>query len=211
MDVKLEDGMAEQTQVGFVAPQVPATPAVSKTYVERLVKAGEKLQEDMTREVDKHIEEVVEAEMSHEVRAKVPPTPYTPSVAERKAHEATHCPFRAWCSHCVAGKALERRHYVVQSIIQWIDQLGLVRAELKCDQEPSTVDMVDALVRRCKSTILIPMPSPKGSKGSLGRGERGHLSIQGQLRTLRLATSSKYKITIGPTHILMPWMTRHCS
>lgn len=89
----------------------------------------------------------------------------------------------------MAAKKGSTDDYVVQSILQWIDQLGLVKAELKCDQEPSTVDMVDALVRRCKSTILIPMASPKGSKGSLGRGERGRLSIQGQLRTLRLATS----------------------
>ena len=48
--------------------------------------------------------------MSHEVRAKVPPAPYTPSAPERKAHEATHCPYRAWCSDCVAGKTPERRH-----------------------------------------------------------------------------------------------------
>ena len=101
--------------------------------------------------------------------------------------------------------------YVVESLLQWIDGLGLVKAEIKCDQEPAAVDLVTALAMRCKSTVLIPMASPKGSKGSLGRGERGHLSVQGQLRTIRAATEKSYEVTVGATHLLMPWMTRHCS
>ena len=101
--------------------------------------------------------------------------------------------------------------YVVESLLQWIDGLGLVKAEIKCDQEPAAVDLVTALVMRCKSTVLIPMASPKGSKGSLGRGERGHLSVQGQLRTIRAATEKNSGITAGATHLLMQWMTRHCS
>ena len=88
--------------------------------------------------------------------------------------------------------------YVVQSLLQWIDGLGLVEAEIKCDQEPAAVDLVTALVRRCKSTVLIPMASPKGSKGSLGRGERGHLSIQGQLRTIRAATEKSLGPRLAP-------------
>ena len=38
---------------------------------------------------------------------------------------------------------------VMQSFQKYIDRLGLVRAELKCDQEPST----DTLIKRCQSTI----------------------------------------------------------
>ena len=33
------------------------------------------------------------------------PSPYSPSKAEREAHEATHLPFRSWCSACVQGRA----------------------------------------------------------------------------------------------------------
>ena len=101
--------------------------------------------------------------------------------------------------------------YVMQALLQWIDSLGLAKAEIKCDQEPSTVDVMNALVKRCTSTVLIPKATPKGSKGSLGRGERGHLSVQGHLRTIREFTSHKYEKDIGPAHTLMPWMTRHCS
>ena len=33
--------------------------------------------------------------------------PYVPTLAERKQHESTHCPFRSWCVHCVRGQAAE--------------------------------------------------------------------------------------------------------
>ena len=45
--------------------------------------------------------------------------------------------------------------YVMQSFQNYIDRLGLVRAELKCDQEPSTLDVADTLIKRCQSTILM--------------------------------------------------------
>ena len=62
-----------------------------------------------------------------------------------------------------------------------------MKAELKCDQEPSTLDVANALIKRCQSTALIV--TAKGSKGSLGRGDRANLIIQGQLRAFREAVS----------------------
>ena len=47
--------------------------------------------------------------------------------------------------------------------------------------------MASALVKRCQSTSQIVTATPKGSRGSLGRGER----------------------EIGPEHVLMGWMVRH--
>ena len=99
----------------------------------------------------------------------------------------------------------------MQAMLNWIAQLGFAKAEIKCDQEPSTVELMNALVARCRSTQLVPKASPKGSQGSLCRGERGHLSVQGQVRTLRSVTQEKYKITLDPQHVLMPWMCRHSS
>ena len=49
----------------------------------------------------------------------------------------------------------------------------MVEAELKCDQEPSTIDVANAFIKRCQSTSLIVTATPKGSKGSLERGDRG--------------------------------------
>ena len=99
----------------------------------------------------------------------------------------------------------------MQSFQNEIDPLGLVRAELKCDQEPSTLDVANALVKRCQSTNLMVTVTPKGSKGSLVRGERANLTIQGQLRAFREAVSTRYKTEHGPDHVLMDLMVRHCA
>ena len=69
---------------------------------------------------------------------------------------------------------------VMHSFQKKFDRLGLVKAELKCDQEPSTLDVAHALIKRCQSTALIVTATPKGSKGSLGRGQRSNLIIQGR-------------------------------
>ena len=101
---------------------------------------------------------------------------------------------------------------VMQSFQNYIDRLGLVKAELKCDQEPpSTLDVANALIKRCRSTALIATATPTGSKGRLERGERANLIIQGQLWAFREAVSMKYKTEVGPDHVLMGWMVRHCA
>ena len=101
--------------------------------------------------------------------------------------------------------------YVIQSFINHIDRLGLVRAELKCDQEPSTLDVARVVAARCSSTSLVVISTPKGSKGSLGRAERANYTIQSQIRALRAAASEYFGITIGARHLLMPWIVRHAS
>ena len=97
------------------------------------------------------------------------------------------------------------------SFQNYIDRLGLVRAELKCDQEPSTLDVANTLIERCRSTILMVTASPKDSKGSLGRGERANLTNQAQLRAFREAVSKRHETEIGPDHVLIGWMVRHCA
>ena len=67
--------------------------------------------------------------------------------------------------------------------------------------------MASPLVKRCQSTSQIVTATPKGSRGSLGRGERANLTIQGQLRAFR--DSVKYNTEIEPEHVLMGWMVRH--
>ena len=40
----------------------------------------------------------------------MPPKPYEPTKQERQSHEATHCPFRAWCEICVKAKSPDGKH-----------------------------------------------------------------------------------------------------
>ena len=82
---------------------------------------------------------------------------------------------------------------------------------MKCDQEPSAPHVANTLIKRCQSAILMVIATTKGSKGSLGRGERANLTIQGQLRAFREDVSMRYKTEIGPAHVLMGWMVRHCA
>ena len=44
-----------------------------------------------------------------------------------------------------------------------------------------------------------------------GTWKKANLTIQGQLRAFREAVSMKYKTEIGPDHVLMGWMVRHCA
>ena len=43
-------------------------------------------------------------------RPKVITMPRAPKQEEVDEHNTTHCPFRAWCPHCVAGKAVSDPH-----------------------------------------------------------------------------------------------------
>ena len=57
--------------------------------------------------------------------------------------------------------------------------------------------------------MLVASQTPKESKGSLGAGERANLTVQAQIRCLRLATAKKYKMDIDPNHFLIAWVVRH--
>ena len=73
----------------------------------------------------------------------------------------------------------------MQSFQNYVDRLRLVKAELKCDQEPSTLDVANAVIKRCQSTNLMATATPKGSK-------------------------VEYKTEVGLDHVFMGWMVRHC-
>ena len=53
--------------------------------------------------------------------------------------------------------------------------------------------------------------TPKRLERELGCEERANLKIQGQLRAFPEAVSMKYKTEVGPDHLLMGWMVRHCA
>ena len=135
-------------------------------------------------------------------------TPGGPKISMMVATDSIN----SWIDYCCCGKEKRWPGRLCDAEFQnYIDRLGLVKAELKCDQEPSTLDVANSLIKRCQSTALIVTATPKGSKGSLGRGERANLTILGRLRALREAVSMKYKTQVGPDHVLMGWMVRHCA
>ena len=79
-------------------------PVIRKEYWERALNQAqqdherkESFQQDVHGENQKTFEHV---------KVKVAPKPYEPTKEERQLHEATHCPFRAWCEICVKAKSL---------------------------------------------------------------------------------------------------------
>ena len=74
----------------------------------------------------------------------------------------------AWIDVCRCGK--EKRWPERSCDADKIISIGwvLVEAELKCDQEPSTLDVANALIRPCQSTALIVIATPKKLEGAWG-------------------------------------------
>ena len=60
------------------------------------------------------------------------------------------------------------------------------------------LDVANTLIKRCQSTILMMTATQKGSNGSLGRGERANLTIQGQLRAFREGCLNEIQEILGP-------------
>ena len=194
--------------------------------------------------------------MLESVKVKVPQKPHAPTKEERQSHEATHCPFRAWCEICVKAKSLDAKHTkqlvdmehirviefddafatdtpgdpnrkismmvatdsihgsifaVVARRTGGQDEFVMVKAELKCDQEPSILDVANALAERCQSTILTVIATPKEARKEVWGVDRAYLTIQGRFRTFREAVSIKYQTEIGLDHVLMGPMVRHCA
>ena len=134
-------------------------------------------------------------------------TPGGPKISMMVATDSTHGSIFA----VVARRKGGQDDHVMQSFQKFFDRLGLVKAEFKYDQEPSTLDVANALIKRCQSTAPIVTATPKGSKGSSERGERANLTIEGQLWAFREAVSMKYETEVGPDHVLMGWLVRHCA
>ena len=66
---------------------------------------------------------------------------------------------------------------VIQIFQNFFDRLGFVKAELICDQEPSTLAVANTLGRRCQSTNLVLTVTPRGSirtKDELASGRRAN-------------------------------------
>lgn len=53
--------------------------------------------------------------------------------------------------------------------------------------------------------------TPRKSHASNGRVEQFHQAVQGMVRTWKSVLEKKLDITIGPDHVLTPWLIRHAA
>ena len=71
---------------------------------------------------------------------------------------------------------------------------GYNRLILKSDQEPSVLELLEAVKReRPEKLEILPEESPVGEHKSNGEVERAIQTVQGQMRTFKLAMQSRYR------------------
>ena len=97
--------------------------------------------------------------------------------------------------------------YAVKSLENFCRSLGFEKFTLTEDPENATGDVA---VNE-KLPAAIPCATPKGSKGFLGRAERLHGTVEGLMRTFRVAIGDHYKVQIPITHPIVSWMVRHAA
>ena len=137
---------------------------------------------------------------------------------ERQSHEATHCLFRALCEICVKAKSPDgkRTKQVVNLEHIFVIDFDYEFATDALGDPNWRISMMvatDSIQGEKVDRFLLLWQGEKvaRTKGSLERGERANLIIQGQLPAFREAVSMKYKTEVEPDHVLMGWLVRHCA
>ena len=109
LDVDVNDGVyVNEERQKFESDSGLSFPVRRKEYWERALNQA---QQDHERweSIQQHVHGENQNTFEH-VKVKVPPKPYEPTKEERQSHEATHCPFRAWCEICVKAKSPDGKH-----------------------------------------------------------------------------------------------------
>ena len=83
--------------------------------------------------------------------------PGQPTAEERRLHNLTHCPFRAWCSACVKGQAKDDPHRTVRGI--WAEELvPRIRADylfLTENAETTAGEHGESAIERVKKSLTV--------------------------------------------------------
>ena len=68
---------------------------------------------------------------------------------------------------------------------------------MKCDTEPSTKSLQDAVIQVCADVELIPQGPPEGDHMANGRVEMAERKMKRQCRTLRISAEQQTSVRIG--------------
>ena len=121
----------------------------------------------------------------------------------------TKCSATAWISANVVptkGDSPEG----VRRLGEEVEKLGHQRLVLKSDQEPAIKALLQS-VKREKHQDISFEHSPVAEHQSNGVAERAVKSVQGQVRTLKLALEARISEKVAETSDVVPWMIRHAA
>ena len=109
LDVDVNDGVhVNEEREKFESDSGISFSVIRREYWERALNQAQQDQ-DRKESIQQDVHGENQNTFKH-VKVKVPPKPYEPSKEERQSHEATHCPFRAWCEICVKAKSPDGKH-----------------------------------------------------------------------------------------------------
>ena len=102
--------------------------------------------------------------------------------------------------------------WVVERCAKWIDDLGVAKVVMRCDQEASIESLFKAVrAARGEGSQSIIEHSAVAESQSNGAAERAVGEVKGMIRTMRAALERRLERRVNPAHIVFTWITRRFS
>ena len=98
--------------------------------------------------------------------------------------------------------------YSISFLVGFTKDLGFRRIVLKCDNEPSTKALQDAVVQACVGVEVIPQGPPEGDHMANGRVEMAVREVKRQCRALRISDEQNTSVRIADDSPLLSWLPR---
>ena len=123
MDVRAGVGNPGETAVRPMRKVAGNLATIDNVAAEEVKEDGEEIIADEVEE-EQGIDDDEEGQQPKVMRA-----PKAPTKAEREEHEATHLPFRSWCTHCLRGRGRNKPHQR-QVVDEEIDKLKVPKISM---------------------------------------------------------------------------------
>ena len=98
--------------------------------------------------------------------------------------------------------------YSISFLVGFIKDLGFRRVILKCDNEPSTKSLQDAVIHACLGVEVIPQKPPECDHRANGRVEMAVREVKRQCRTLRISAEQNTSVRIADDSPFLSWLPR---
>ena len=100
--------------------------------------------------------------------------------------------------------------HAIKEVCRGLDTLGYKQVVLKSDQEPAIMEL-KACVKRERGEDTIMEESPGYDSKSNGEIERAIQTVQGQVRTMKVALEDRTRQRIQADHVILPWIVQHAA
>ena len=161
----------------------------------------QKTDEEKDREVPVMSFDYMEPRSAEGKRAKVESLPILAMIDRRTKWHAA-----------IMVRASGLNGYAVAAAVREIELSGYNRMILKSDQGPDILNLLKAVKRERQESIeMQPEEAPVGEHQSNGDVERSVQSLEGQMRSMKMALESRYKMKIKEDHPIYPWLIMHAA